>query len=215
MEESARLLPDNVNVKLILRHSFRPPLQGHIEHKNVRLTSAGISLAAALGRSIECIIGELHSSVIPRCIGTIESIMTDRNEKRTINLSEDILTDVFATNKKEADASFKKIGSLKQIVKMLQEHDKIPGFRMIEESVSMILNYIFQNSNEPNTLDIYCTHDLQLALLNSVLFSPDISLQDIKLEWPNMLEGMFFWGQRNDFYCAWRGKSKRFRNLLL
>lgn len=78
----------------------------------------------------------------------------------------------------------------------------------------MILNYIFSTGNEANKLDMYCTHDLQLAMLNSALFYSKSSIEDIEHHWPKMLEGMFFWGKREDFSCVWRGRIKRYINCF-
>lgn len=215
MEESANLIPMNVNSKLIIRHSLRPTLQGVLNHQDIRLSSEGISLACTFGDSIEYVIGELHSSSIPRCIETIDSIMTNRPEDNNIKYSSEVLTDVFAIDKELADQSFKTIGSLKKIVFLLQENHCPRGFRTRNDCIRLLLDYIFLTGGELGKLDLYCTHDFQIALLNSALFSPHASLEEIKLYWPNMLEGMFFWGCRKDFFCVWRGKSHRFVNFLL
>lgn len=214
MEASAKMLPENTNIKLILRHSFRPSLHNSPNHEDVRLTPDGIRSAKEFGRSIEFKIGELHSSIVPRCVETIQSIMTFRDEKRNIILSKNILSDVFAIDRTKADISFKTIGSLKKIVFLLKNKITPSGFRDIDDIISMILDYIFLSSSK-NSLDIYCTHDLQLALLYSVLFADQPSIKDIESEWPNMLEGMFFYGQRSDFVCIWRTRVKRFQNFYL
>ena len=133
-------------------------------------------------------------------------MMENRMEKRNIILSQQILTNVFALDSEVANTSFNEIGSLKQIIKKLQDKVYIPGFRPLEECVSMLLGYIFETGNKTNHLDLYCTHDLQLAMLNSAFFCPTSSIKKINSDWPNMLEGMFLWGNRKDFYCVWRGK---------
>ena len=40
-EDSAGFLPTGINIKLILRHSLRPTLQGVKKHYDVRLTDEG------------------------------------------------------------------------------------------------------------------------------------------------------------------------------
>lgn len=215
MEESARLVPMNVNAKLLIRHSIRPTLQGVTKHEYVGLTAEGVTLARTFGEKIGYNIGELHCSTIPRCIETLKCIMTNRTEKRDIIFSHEVLTDVFATNRTLANLSFKKIGSLKQIVYLLQGNNCLPGFRRVDECATIILDYMFKTGNMTGVLDIYCTHDFQLSLLDSVLFSQYASYEEVKAEWPNMLEGMFFWGDRNNFQCAWRGSVKSFNNFLI
>lgn len=214
LEDSARLLPSSGNIKFIFRHSLRPTLQGVKKHEKVRLTIEGEKLATELGESISYSIGELHSSIIPRCIQTINCIMENRQEQRNIILSQEVLTDVFAKDREIANISFKKIGSLKKLVYNLQSGEPIKGFRPFDDCISMILDYIFSTGNKANKLDLYCTHDLQLAMLNSALFYPESSIEVIEHHWPNMLEGMFFWGKRENFYCVWRGRIKRHINCF-
>ena len=105
MNESASMLHDGENIKLVIRHSLRPRLKGVKKHEDVRITPEGEALARDFGESIQYTIGELHSSMIPRCIQTLEYIMDNRPEKRIIIESPNILTDVFAIDRKVADVS--------------------------------------------------------------------------------------------------------------
>lgn len=214
MNESASMLHDGENIKLVIRHSLRPRLKGVKKHEDVRITPEGEALARDFGESIQYTIGELHSSMIPRCIQTLEYIMDNRPEKRIIIESPNILTDVFAIDRKVADVSFKEIGSLKKIVKKLLDNDNIPGFRTLNDCVTLLLDYIFETGNVKNQLDLYCTHDLQLAMLYCALYCPNASLDNIESNWSSMLEGMFFCGKRDDFLCLWRGQVKRFTDFM-
>lgn len=214
MVKSASLILDGDNIKLVFRHSLRPTLQGVKKHEDVRITTKGEELARTFGESIQYGVGEIHSSIIPRCIQTIECMMDNRPEKRNFIRSSEILTDVFASDRKIADVSFKEIGSLKMIVKKLIDNESIPGFRSLNESVTLLLDYIFETGNKKSQLDLYCTHDLQLAMLYSALYCPNATIQDLESNWPCMLEGMFLSGKRNDFYCVWRGQVKRFTDFM-
>lgn len=76
-----------------------------------------------------------------------------------------------------------------------------------------MLDYIFDNGNIENTVDLFCTHDFQMAILYAYLFDFGKIKDDfIKNKWPMMLEGMIIWGARNHFWCSWRNEVKEFIN---
>ena len=76
-----------------------------------------------------------------------------------------------------------------------------------------MLDYIFENGNEKNKVDLFCTHDFQMAILYAHLFDFASSRKSIeKNKWPMMLEGMIFWGNRKHFWCSWRNEIKEFEN---
>ena len=87
----------------------------------------------------------------------------------------------------------------------------LPGFNSLGKASNIMLDYIFDNGNIENTVDLFCTHDFQLAILYAYLFD-FVKIKDdfIKNKWPMMLEGMIMWGARNHFWCSWRNGVKEF-----
>ena len=49
MNESASMLHDGENIKLVIRHSLRPRLKGVKKHEYLRITPEGESLARDFG----------------------------------------------------------------------------------------------------------------------------------------------------------------------
>lgn len=212
MNSAAESIPDNVNVKLILRHSFRPPIVGDKDYRSEELNEYGILKASEFGESIDYPIGGLYSSRIKRCVQTLYFMTGGRKE---IEIAPEQLTHVFTYDNKLADEHIRQIGSLKQTIYELKTGVVIPGLYTIEETVRKMLDYIFQTGNKPNTLDIYCTHDFQIAMMIVNLFDNIDTIDSIRTNWPEMLEGLFVYGNRNSFTCIWRGESKQFDHYLM
>ena len=206
MNDDASRIPDGINRKLIFRHSFRNKLHGVKNHDEVLLNQEGERAAFLFGKGISATIGQMHSSYIPRCVQTLEYINMGKNQHIPIMVSEDILGNGFTMNKKIADQSFKSVGSLKKVVQLLMNDIPVDGFYPIRHTTKTMLDYIFSTGNEVDKLDLYCTHDFHIALVISQIFDLR-GLDEIISQWPNMLEGFFVWGTREDFRLLWRGKS--------
>jgi hypothetical protein len=126
-----------------------------------------------------------------------------------INKTE-ILKDTQVRNKEEADKTFHKLHA-KGILKGFILNDIMPGVYDLNTSVKRMLDYIFSNGNSKNTVDIFCTHDLQIAMLLLYFFGTNEEYYNQlcnEKEWPMMLEGMFLWGGKNNFNIVWRGIVK-------
>jgi len=212
MVRTALLIPADVNVKLIIRHSMRPRLKDCEYPDEVLLNTQGIEAAKKMGKGISYSIGNLYSSHIKRCQQTLQYIQEGAGIDKKIQVEQDILGEVFFNNKKDCDA-FLRNHSLRETVYLLKNGIEIPGFVSIYNIVNRMLNFIFKDDSIPNTLDIYCTHDFHIALLLTTLFDDITTIEDIRMNWPEMLEGLFLYGTREDFYCLWRSKLKRIQSF--
>ncbi|MBZ3935145.1 hypothetical protein [Methanimicrococcus blatticola] len=87
--------------------------------------------------------------------------------------------------------------------------DKLDGQYGLSDSVEPILNFIFEIGNSSSTIDVFCTHDFQIMLFLLYIYGCEQSNQDqIWNSWPQMLEGLFLWGDKNHFWACWRGEIK-------
>ena len=212
---NAESLPPNVNVKFIFRHSIRHNIKHGDSYENACLTNEGIALAQSFGKSIEYRIGYVASSDIKRCVQTLENILVARNESKKINISHDILGSVHIKEYQLANQTISLLGKLRNVIFCMQQND-LPGLNNIEICAKILLDYIFTNGNELETIDLFCTHDFQLAILAAVLFQYATNEFSIQTElWPMMMEGMLLYGTRNKFTCVWRDCKKNFVNFLL
>ena len=204
MKESVKSIPPTSNVKLLIRHSCRPSLKGIKNPDTCGLTAAGIEVATKFGRSLPFKIGKCFSSPILRCTETIKAMTQIPFD--SINIS-DVLGYSFVDDNNIAQKYFTEM-NLKQLVFLMIRQYKVEGFITKEEGVRNILDLMFSVSGRNGYLDIYCTHDIHLAIMDSVIFSNYDSVDSIRDNWPNMLEGMWFWGDRMDFYVVWRGEVR-------
>lgn len=216
MIRTAELVPNN-NIKLIIRHSIRPSIIDPNCSYAVKLSKEGKLLAEFFGKNIEFGLGNLCSSDVPRCIQTLQSMLKARNEIKDIIINKEILNEVFIKDHELCKNTFINEGKMKIIIQKLSMNMELPGFFTLAESVKKMLDYIFLIGNENNKLDIFCTHDFHIALLYSALFCEEssVDIDNLRANWPMMLEGMFLWGNRNDFYSGWRGNIKHFKNFLV
>lgn len=214
MEDSAKLCPDDTNVKLIIRHSIRP----HIEivdgkHQDVSLTEEGIMLARQLGASLQLSLGSLVHSPHKRCRQTCEEIINGFSERNKISdLSYEIFgSKIFSSSHvkdwKKCHDNFSKFGN-EEIFKKYANGEELEGQYGLWDSITPMLDCIFETGNKPLTIDIFCTHDFQMSLFLLGFFGCGQENQARILEnWPKMLEGIFLWGRRDRFYAAWRGEK--------
>lgn len=210
MEESTRLIPPDVNVKLMLRHSLRQSLKGIEQPENVSLTIKGEKLAYDFGANLEYPIGTVCSSVVQRCQQTVDYILKGKNIDnhtaiKLIDMRKFYASDVLLSNQ-----NFDLIKSGKILISKLLKNENIPGFYSIKECAEKQLDFIFDIGNKWSTIDLFCTHDFQIMCLVSWLFNYSSDVEFIRKEWPQMLEGVFFWGSRDDFYCIWRANVMHF-----
>ena len=198
-------------VKLVFRHSLRPPLYNVNNPDNVLLSEEGLLRAREFGNQISLPIGEIHSSHIERCVQTSKCIIESKKLNSEVILSRDVLGDVFSVDRDIANASIRHF-SLKGVIKKMIDEESVPGLRKMEDCVRDLLDYFFGTGNTIGTVDLYCTHDFHIAMLYAVLFRESATMDEIISNWPDMLEGMVFCGTRNDFWCFWRGRSKHVVN---
>jgi broad specificity phosphatase PhoE len=73
MEETAKLCPNDHNIKILLRHSIRQEIRDETSIEgieNAQLTREGKKMAKRLGASLNMDIGTISSSYSQRCIDT-------------------------------------------------------------------------------------------------------------------------------------------------
>ena len=216
MEGSARLCPDDENVKMILRHSIRHSIAKGEAGNEVNLTPEGKIMAWRLGESLDRAIGSISSSLIPRCVDTCKEIIAGYKQTHNVSVLEikqtKLLQDPHIKDEIEAGKIFFNIG-VDGIFKGFISNEKLSGMYDLDTSVKRLLDYVFSTGNNKNDIDVFCTHDFQLVMLLLYFFGINEEHYDSLLngEWPLMLEGMFLWGNRNDFNIIWRGEIKKMK----
>ena len=211
LNDNAKRIPANVNVKMIFRHSFRDSFVEESDYRTMPLNEYGIQQAKAFGHSIEYPVGSIYSSELERCKQTVKCM----TNKDNVNVVPEILTTVFTYDSVLADQQIRKLGSLKQTVIELKRGNIPPGFYPLEKIVTKILDFIFTTGNKGHTIDLYCTHDFHIGMMLVMLFDDINTLDALQANWPRMLEGILLYGSRVSFYCYWRGKFSHVFNGML
>jgi broad specificity phosphatase PhoE len=218
MEKSADLCPDGQNIKLLVRHSIRQEIKegASIEEiENAQLTREGKKMAGRLGKSFDMDIGTISSSYSQRCIDTCHEIINGYNKNHTEHSYTILKTEMLQCphlkkeNIQEEHETWKKLG-IEGIFDCFSRNINMPGFYDLETSTNRIINYLFEIGNKNDTIDIFCTHDFQLAMLllffNGRSYEYKQALFNGKDNWPFMLEGMFLWKNKNNINVSWRGE---------
>lgn len=214
MENATKKIPENANCKIIFRHSIRGKIDSGVGRK-VKLTDEGVELARFFGRNLETEIGFVASSSCDRNIQTCEEILLGAKCKREIIIAPNELEGPQTKDKGLSDKVFEQYNFANNEIIYQMKKDCLPGFNSVEDATKIMVNFMFANGNKENSVDLFCTHDFQMAILYAGLFNfAETKDSIINNKWPMMLEGMVFWGNRNHFWCAWRGEVKEYNNYM-
>lgn len=213
MENAKKKIPENANCKIIFRHSIRGKIDSGVGRK-VKLTDEGVELARFFGRNLETEIGFVASSSCDRNIQTCEEILLGAKCKREIIIAPNELEGPQTKDKGLSDKVFEQYNFANNEIIYQMKKDCLPGFNSVEDATKIMVDFMFANGNKENSVDLFCTHDFQMAILYAGLFNfAETKDSIINNKWPMMLEGMIFWGNRNHFWCAWRGEVKEYNNF--
>ena len=213
MENATKKIPENANCKIIFRHSIRGKIDSGVGRK-VKLTDEGVELARFFGRNLETEIGFVASSSCDRNIQTCEEILLGAKCKREIIIAPNELEGPQTKDKGLSNKVFEQYNFANNEIIYQMKKDCLPGFNSVEDATKIMVDFMFANGNKENSVDLFCTHDFQMAILYAGLFNfAETKDSIINNKWPMMLEGMIFWGNRNHFWCAWRGEVKEYNNF--
>ena len=213
MENATKKIPENANCKIIFRHSIRGKIDSGVGRK-VKLTDEGVELARFFGRNLETEIGFVASSSCDRNIQTCEEILLGAKCKREMIIAPNELEGPQTKDKGLSDKVFEQYNFANNEIIYQMKKDCLPGFNSVEDATKIMVDFMFANGNKENSVDLFCTHDFQMAILYAGLFNfAETKDSIINNKWPMMLEGMIFWGNRNHFWCAWRGEVKEYNNF--
>jgi len=215
MTDSAKLIPLGVNAKIVIRHSIRESLKGVESPDEVPLTKEGRDLAISFGKGLVDPIGKVYSSNVERCIETARCIIEGNISSSNIPVTLVDMRKFYASEIQESYKTFVSENSGKNVVVKLSNGNSLSGFLTIKDIALNQLKFFFNTGGQLSHWDIYCTHDFQIICLISAIFKNINNIDDVKDNWPNMLEGVLLWGSLNDFYCAWRNSIRHVENQNL
>jgi hypothetical protein len=178
-----KLAPTGHSVALFLRHSIRFPILNPAETWSAQLTPEGFALAEEFGVTIarNWRSGRIRTSPVTRCMDTGVSIARGAGWELPI-LADYRLSFPYIEN--AWDGLFTS-GNERQKLK----------------EGELVKNFLLEDLDTPNKLNIYITHDSNIIFLAKYLLAQVIT----EANWPNYLEGMAIWCENGQLQVAWRG----------
>lgn len=207
MSRDAARLPENVNVKLFLRHAIRydNPVNG--DYSVLLLTPEGIRMAQEIGRSIDRPIGRLYASTVERCRQTVREIAAGAGITEPEITSKDVYSGSAGAYRARDEHG---VGWFEYFYGLQRNIPEYTWESTLYGEAKPIVDEILKATGENGKLDIICSHDSHVVVLASALFGLKTGLNGEN--WCRFTEGLFFTGERDDFTAYWRGEKKRFLN---
>lgn len=222
MLKAIDLLPDTKTpVTLFTRHSIREIVDGQgLAGYDLQLTTQGRDLAQSWGAYLteqtDRIIQHCISSPIQRCVDTAalmiegaDLISQPHNTHRIEIVEQGLLVEPgsFVLDIKQAAPYFQKQGALGFINSFV--NNALPGMKHPISGVVDVLELIY-NTHPQNAqgLSLAVSHDTILAAIIAVISGRH---HVTKVDWPQMMEGLFVWFEGDTFEdCLlkwiWRGE---------
>ncbi|MBE3143314.1 MAG: histidine phosphatase family protein [Planctomycetes bacterium] len=178
------LTPPEQHVSLFMRHSIRYPIIDPAETLVVGLTPEGVELAEEFGNWLGEVRrpGRIMTSPVGRCIDTGVAI------GRGAGWSGDVTI--------EDRLGFPFIQSSWDLLLAGAPIDDTP------KEAWQTLNLLLEDTNLPGGVNIYITHDCNVAYLARCLLGDLVT----EANWPDFLEGLVVWREDNQARIVWRGK---------
>jgi hypothetical protein len=168
----------------MIRHSIRFPINMPEETLIAGLTPEGVRLAEEFGvwLTLSRRIYRVMVSPVGRCVDTGRSIIQGANWPNPVVVDRK-LGFPFVEN------GWQKMNQQKPL-------DEVP------HEAFDVLTYLLEDTNHDAGLNLYITHDGNIAFMAIALLGEPITEEN----WPDYLEGMAFWREEEAVHIAWRGK---------
>lgn len=190
----------NACLLLLIRHADR----GHIPEgevgNNVALLEEGIRRSAELGKSISARITSIHSSPIPRCLQTAESIL--QGAEINVPISHDrMLGDPgpYVENGEVAWESWQKLG-LHGITSALIKNEKLPGMHSPRDATQRLVNHLRKCSGGRSGIHLFISHDAIIATAAAHC----LGISTMTDQWPEFLEPLMLEYRGNETTAKYR-----------
>ena len=109
----------------------------------------------------------------------------------------------FTIDETKSHAEFLRIGGPALFNNQITEEIPPPGMSSTREGVNEVLKIIFDQRLNPGELSIIVTHDSVTAIVLGYLFKCTF---EEGVNWPDYLDGAFFYEEGGGYKVAWREK---------
>ena len=204
--EQLALVPDGVDVALVIRHAEREDIPTGTFGHEVNLTAAGASAAEQMGAALsEYRALTVVSSPVPRCVQTAQAML------RGAGSTAEVVTDrrlgdpgAFVVDAKAAGPLFLDLPIPEIARRQFQDEMPPPGMRSTKEEVEILLELLASPLGEKGRLHVYVTHDVIMAILVARILR--LPLEEIG--WPGYLDGLLLWRSGGELHLFWKGNQR-------
>ncbi|MCE2404231.1 MAG: histidine phosphatase family protein [Dehalococcoidia bacterium] len=207
LEEQVGILPDDVDVALVLRHAEREDIHPRTFGVHVPLTACGVTSAERLGAALSRIRPQIRvaASPVPRCASTARAIL------RGAGAPEEVTVDwrlgdpgPFVVDEEISGALFLQIGILDIVRHQLTGDEPPAGMKSTPEGVHLLLGLAANDLGPHGRMNIHVTHDGILAVLVAYLYRLSVD----EISWPGYLDGLVLWRHAERLHFIWRGLTQ-------
>ena len=196
------MVPDGVNVALVIRHAEREDIPAGAFGHEVNLTAEGRRAAEKLGAALsEKRALSVLSSPVPRCVQTAQAML------RGAGPAVEVTTDrrlggpgAFVVNAEAAGPLFLELPIPEIARRQLQDASPLPGMRPTSKGIEILLKLATGPLDENGRLHVFVTHDVILSVLVNSIFRSSLE----ETGWPGYLEGLLMWRSDEQLHLSWR-----------
>lgn len=199
-------LPNNKPIAVLMRHAEREEIPVGELGNDVVLTAAGKAACVKLAKKFPQVIKNLYTSPVKRCLQTAELFLPFSQAASVIHSH--LLGDpgIFICDPEQASQSFMQYKPFEIVRQLLNDQINPLGFcDSTKQTVYKLIDFLLAASVQKGT-SLFITHDSILSVVLGIFFA-EISLEEL---WPNYLEMLIVWRERNSLCLAYRQHTKRF-----
>lgn len=196
-------LPDDRGVVLLTRHSIREEPRGGFAGYDVPLTPEGVALARAWGGALRRPLHTVLSSPVGRCVDTAQAMLDGAAASLAVDRHHLLVEPgSFVRDLGAIGKLFLELGALGFANRHLAG-DLAEGMLSPEEGTARVIALARNHVGPPGTISLLVTHDTILA---AVIHTLRTTRSIGEGEWPQMMEGAFFWFDDEQVHWLWRGE---------
>ncbi|NGX30653.1 MAG: hypothetical protein K940chlam8_00002 [Chlamydiae bacterium] len=213
MLESLKLIPEDIQATLLIRHAHRNEIpEGKVD--NILLTDEGKKASFAFGTLLKKFQpGMLMSSTMGRCIETATQIKEGATwEDQKLKKDPFFAPSApFIRDLPKAIEHYKRLGGPGLFNYQINNDPPLEGMRPTKEGVCEFLQRFLTIDHSPGKINVIVTHDAVLTVIVGFL----LNIKEFDdTNWPQFLEGAFFWMDSRYLNVVWRGENHRLDKTL-
>jgi hypothetical protein len=197
-------IPKGKRIAALMRHAEREIILPGEFGQDVNLTPAGVSLSEALAVNFGSRLKKIYTSPVKRCVQTAHSIAKCATIPTIIPSHFLGAPGIFVVDEASASPYFLNAPIIDITKRLLSSDENPSGFCVsTSEAVTKLINFMLNHSDKPG-INLFITHDAILSVLLGYFF-PEI---EIEILWPDYLEILFLYKERENLHIFYRSLYK-------